>query len=80
LNDETYRIARKLTDGRMLQVKSVTDGAGDCHNDGCRCTPCAELRAEAPWRTRRPLKKTYFPDEFAWLKSLPQDTGHIVEY
>ena len=83
LNDETYRIALKLADGRMLQVKSVTDGAGECHDDGCRCTPCAELRMvpPAPWRTRRPLKKTYFPDEFTWLKSLPQETGlRIVEY
>lgn len=82
LNDETYRIARRLTDGRVLQVKSVTDGGGDCHNDDCRCIPCREiaLSGGTPWRTARPLNKTYFADEYAWLKSLPQHEGRIVEY
>jgi hypothetical protein len=84
LNDETYRIARRLTDGRVLQLKSVTDGGGDCHNDDCRCVPCREIALSGgvlpPWRRARPLNKTYFADEYAWLKSLPQNEGQIVEY
>ena len=82
LNEETYRIARKLPDGRFLQVKSVTDGGGDCHDDGCSCKPCTELNMAlpSPWIIRRPLKKTYFADEKTWLASLPQDEGRVVEY
>jgi hypothetical protein len=82
LNEETYRVARRMADGRVLQVKSVTDGGGDCHNDDCRCVPCREiaLSGATPWRRGRPLNKTYFADEYAWLKSLPQYEGRIVEY
>jgi hypothetical protein len=82
LNDETYRIARKLPDGRVLQVKSVTDGGGDCHDNGCTCKTCAELNMALPppWLIRKPLKKTYFADERAWLASLPQDEGRVIEY
>lgn len=73
LDEETYRVAIQKKNG-VLQVKSVTDGAGECHDDGCLCTPCAELRMvpPAPWRTRRPLKTTLFENYSAWLKSLPK--------
>jgi hypothetical protein len=73
LDEETYRVAIQKKNG-VLQVKSVTDGAGECHDDGCPCTPCAELRMvpPAPWRTRRPLKMTLFENYSAWLKSLPK--------
>jgi len=78
LNQETYRVAIQ-TDKGVLQVKSVTDGAGECHEDGCTCTPCAELRMvpPAPWRTRRPLKKALFANEITWKASLPE--GGTIE-
>lgn len=78
LNQETYRVAIQ-TDKGVLQVKSVTDGAGECHEDGCTCTPCAELRMvpPAPWRTRRPLKKMLFANEITWKASLPE--GGTIE-
>lgn len=78
LNEDTYRVAIQ-TDKGVLQVKSVTDGAGECHEDGCPCTPCAELRMvpPAPWRTRRPLKKTLFANEITWKASLPE--GGTIE-
>jgi hypothetical protein len=73
LGADTYRVAIQKKNG-VLQVKSVTDGAGECHDDGCPCTPCAELRMvpPPPWRTRRPLKVTLFENYSAWLKSLPK--------
>jgi len=79
LDEETYRIAVQTKKG-ILQVKSVTDGAGECHDDGCSCMACAELRMvpPAPWRTRRPLKLTFFADEAAWKASLPQ--GGSITY
>ena len=39
LNEETYRVAIQTADG-VLQVKSVTDGGGDVHNDACDCNRC----------------------------------------
>lgn len=78
LNEETYRVAVQTKKG-ILQVKSVTDGAGECHDDGCSCVPCAEIRMFAPWRTRRPLKLTFFADEAAWKASLPEG-GNIIHY
>jgi len=82
LNEETYRIARKMPDGRVLQVKSVTDGGGDCHDNCCPCKPCTKLNMalSPPWLIRRPLKKIYFADEKAWLASLPQEDGRVIEY
>jgi len=78
LNQETYRVAIQTAKG-VLQVKSVTDGAGECHEDGCTCRPCAELRMvpPPPWRTRRPLKAKLFPDEATWKASLPE--GGTIE-
>jgi len=72
LNPETYRVAI-MTDKGVLQVKSVTDGAGEVHPNTCReCTPCRHLAMTppAPW-ARRPLIKTLFADEAAWRASLP---------
>ena len=80
LNDETYRIAVQTKKG-ILQVKSVTDGAGECHDDSCSCVACSELRMvpPPPWRERRPLKLTFFADEAAWKASLPEG-GSIIQY
>jgi hypothetical protein len=81
LNEETYRVAVQTKKG-ILQVKSVTDGAGECHDDGCSCVPCAEIRMvpPPPWRgSRRPLKLTFFADEAAWKASLPEG-GNIIQY
>ena len=78
LSPETYRVAIMTAKG-VLQVKSVTDGAGEVHPTTCReCRPCKELAMTppAPW-TRRPLKQTMFADEAAWRASLP--TGGSVE-
>lgn len=77
LNGETYRVAIMTAKG-LLQVKSVTDGAGEVHPTTCReCRPCKELAMTppAPW-ARRPLKKTMFADEAAWRASLP--TGGFI--
>jgi hypothetical protein len=78
LGPETYRVAIMTAKG-VLQVKSVTDGAGEVHPTTCReCRPCKELAMTppAPW-ARRPLKKTLFADEATWRASLP--TGGSVE-
>jgi hypothetical protein len=78
LDANTYRVAIMTAKG-LLQVKSVTDGAGEFHPTTCReCTPCKELAMTppAPW-ARRPLKQTMFADEAAWRASLP--TGSSVE-
>jgi hypothetical protein len=77
LGPETYRVAIMTAKG-VLQVKSVTDGAGEVHPAAtCECLTCRELRQWAPTWPRRPLKKTLFADEAAWRASLP--TGGSVE-
>jgi hypothetical protein len=80
LTPETYRVAIQ-TDKGILQVKSVTDGAGECHETGCKCAPCeafATRLLHTPWN-RLPLKKTLFEDEAAWRASLPQGGEVSVE-
>lgn len=60
LGEETYRIAIATANG-ILQVKSVTDGEGDClPNEGINS-----------WGRAR-LKKTMFTTEEEWRASLPQ--------
>jgi hypothetical protein len=80
LNQETYRVAIVTKKG-VLQVKSVTDGGGDCHDADCSCVPCSEIALSGgclpPWRRGRPLKKTLFASETEWLNSLPPN-GNIV--
>ena len=77
LDDETYRVAIVTKKG-VLQVKSVTDGSGECHEEGCSCGPCWEHLHNAPWRPRLPLKKTLFANEAEWRKSLPTEGEVIV--
>jgi hypothetical protein len=82
-NAETYRIA-VVTKKGILEVKSVTDGACDCHNThNCSCKPCREIRlsrGQLPaWRARAPLKKTFFPTEAAWRASLPEG-GSVTQH
>jgi hypothetical protein len=69
-NPETYRVAIVTKDG-VLQVKSVTDGGGDCHCENCTCVPCWEYRNGAAWRSL-PLNKVLFEDEMAWRETLPE--------
>jgi hypothetical protein len=79
LSPETYRVAIITAKG-LLQVKSVTDGAGEVHPTTCReCGPCRSLAMTppAPW-ARRPLKKTLFADEAAWRGSLPTGGSVVV--
>jgi hypothetical protein len=80
LNQETYRVAIVTKKG-VLQVKSVTDGGGDCHEGGCSCVPCSEIALSGgrlpPWRRGLPLKKTLFASEVEWRDSLPFG-GEIV--
>jgi hypothetical protein len=66
-----------MTAKGVVQVKSVTDGAGEVHPATCECLTCRELRQWAPTWPRRPLKKALFADEAAWRASLP--TGGSVE-
>jgi hypothetical protein len=61
LSEETYRIAIATGDG-ILQVKSVSDGAGDC----------VPRPADAYSWQRAKLKKTMYPTEEEWRSSLPQ--------
>jgi len=76
LNQETYRVAVVKKNG-VLQVKSVTDGGGDCHDVGCSCVPCSEIALSGglipPWRRGLPLKKTFFASEAEWRNSLPSN-------
>lgn len=65
---ETYRIAVK-TDNGLLQVKSVTDGGGYCHDDNCECVPCWNYRNMSGVK---PLKEVLFPNEDSWRASLPK--------
>jgi len=75
-NPETYRVAIQTKDG-VLQVKSVTDGAAEVHED-CGCSPCWEFENNAPWRLRKPLTKTLFADLVAWDATLPYLAGKLV--
>jgi len=68
LNEETYRIAIQTADG-VLQVKSITDGGAEVHDDACACNGCL-------YNYRLPLKKTFFVNEDFWRSSLPH--GGIV--
>ena len=61
-NDETYRVAIVTNDG-VLQVKSVTDGGGDCSI------------SEYGWRS---LNKKQFPSVNAWLQSLPTGGNYMA--
>jgi hypothetical protein len=70
LNEETYRVAIQTADG-VLQVKSVTDGGGDVHNDACYCNRCLYNTSG-----RLPLTRTLFADEADWRASLPR--GGII--
>jgi hypothetical protein len=76
LNQETYRVAIVTKKG-VLQVKSVTDGGGDCHDAGCSCRPCGEIALSGgrlpPWRRGAPLKKVLFASEAEWRNSLPSN-------
>jgi hypothetical protein len=76
LNQETYRVAIVTKKG-VLQVKSVTDGGGDCHDAGCSCVPCSEIALSGgrlpPWRRGAPLKKVLFASEAEWRNSLPSN-------
>jgi hypothetical protein len=72
LNEETYRVAIVKKNG-ILQVKSVTDGAGDCHED-CGCARCHHAIL---FNCRRPLKKRLFANEFDWQLSLPSG-GDVI--
>ena len=79
LNADTYRVAIMTKKG-LLQVKSVTDGAGEVHPTTCReCRRCKELAMSppAPW-ARRPLKQTMFTDDLHWFASLPAG-GSVAE-
>jgi hypothetical protein len=76
LNQETYRVAIVTKKG-VLQVKSVTDGGGDCHHAGCSCRPCGEIALSGgrlpPWLRSAPLKKVLFASEAEWRNSLPSN-------
>lgn len=76
LDVDTYRVAIVTKDG-ILQVKSVTDGAGDCHIENCNCVPCWEFNNKVPWRVRKPLNIVLFTDEAEWRASLPAG-GEII--
>jgi len=75
-NPETYRVAIQTKEG-VLQVKSVTDGVAEFHED-CDCTPCHEFDTNAPWRPRKPLKQRFFADLAAWDDTLPENQGRLV--
>lgn len=76
-NPETYRVAIVTKKG-ILQVKSVTDGGGECHEDNCPCAPCWEFHNNAPWRHKKPLKKTFFANTRDWYKTLGFEDGFIT--
>lgn len=76
-NPETYRVAIQTKKG-VLQVKSVTDGGAETHEDACTCAGCWDFNHSAPWRSKKPLKTTYFPDLSAWDATLPENQGRLV--
>ena len=75
-NPNTYRVAIQTKDG-ILQVKSVTDGVVELHED-CACSLCWEFENNAPWRPRKPLKQLFFADYLAWDATLPYLMGKMV--
>jgi hypothetical protein len=77
LNADTYRVAIMTAKG-FLQVKSVTDGAGEVHPATCECRTCRELRQWAPTWPRRPLNRDMFVDEAAWRASLPTGGSVVI--
>jgi hypothetical protein len=77
LKPETYRVFIMTAKG-LLQVKSVTDGAGEVHPATCECLTCRQLRQWAPTYAWRPLKKTLFADEAAWRASLPTGGSVVI--
>lgn len=76
-NAETYRVAVQTKDG-VLQVKSVTDGEAEYHENECRCGPCWEFATKAPWRPRKPLKQQLFGDQEAWYDSFDKANGQLT--
>jgi hypothetical protein len=75
-NEETYRVVIVTKKG-FLQVKSVKDGAGECHDYDCPCVPCWENAHSAPWRPRRPLKKTFFATLNDWYMDIGSDSYNL---
>jgi len=75
-NPETYRVAIQTKEG-VLQVKSVTNGVAEFHED-CTCGPCWEFEHNAPWRKAKPLKHLFFADLTAWDNTLPENQGRLV--
>jgi len=70
LNEETYRVAIQTANG-LLQVKSVTDGGAEVHDDACDCNRCIYST-----NIRLPLKTTLFANEDEWRASLP--SGGVI--
>jgi hypothetical protein len=75
-NEETYRVVIVTKKG-FLQVKSVKDGAGECHDYDCPCVPCWENAHSAPWRPRRPLKKVFFATLNDWYLDIGSDSYNL---
>jgi hypothetical protein len=78
---QNYRVAIQTKKG-LLQVKVVTNGVGDYHDEGCPCNPCGEIRLSngqiPPWRRSRPLKRTLFDDETSWHASFDDGSGEMI--
>ena len=77
---ENYRVAVQTKKG-VLQVKVVTNGVGDYH-ENCTCKRCVEIRLSngqiPPWRRGPPLKMTLFENEFHWRESFDEMGGKMV--
>jgi len=68
---DTYRVAMVMKDGKLAQMKSVTNGI---HDAECDCAACLSNPHEAP----RPFNITFFDDEYAWRQTLDMENGTIV--
>ena len=74
-NPDTYRVSIVMKKWKITQMRSVTDGYAEGHYDGCDCAACL-LYAQG--MSSKPMKVTFFDDEYAWRKTLDMENGTIT--
>lgn len=71
-----YREAIVMSNWKIIQTNSVTNGYVDCHTDECGCAACW-MYAHDP-AEKKPRKVSFFDDEYAWRQTLDMENGKIT--